>query len=202
MRPEECHYWDGVYEARNFLDNYRKRGAIAHRIFAIDWLSRRILEIGVGLGTIAAAIHTITLENVKYIGTEVSPVMAERCSKMMRLNVANTDILNLPSVEGGFDRVIALDSLEHIRPEDRKQGYKNIGSVMAENATMVINMPLSIGSHDQGFDHPFGLEDIDALCRLADLKLAKYERYSISYPKGDGEVLLRYAWVVLKRGRG
>jgi hypothetical protein len=202
MRPPECAYWDDVYQSRGFMDNLRKRGEIAHRIFAITWLSKKILEIGVGLGTIASSIHVINLENVKYVGTEVSPIMSERCRKMMRLNVVNTDILNLPSIEGGFDRVIALDSLEHIRPEDREQGYRNIGSVMAENATMVINMPLSKGSHDQEFDYPFGLSDIDVICQLADLKLIKYERYGIIFPREDGDVLLRYAWVVLKRGNG
>jgi cyclopropane fatty-acyl-phospholipid synthase-like methyltransferase len=194
MRADEVAYWDKVASTR---DNVWKRRAIAHRMFEKEWIGKRVLEIGTGHGTVAAALHVIHLGNFKYVGTDVSPKYCQMNKENFDINVVNTDILDLPRVEGGFTRVIALDSLEHVSLEDREAGYKAIGDRLADEADMIINMPLSPTKHDLKFDHKFDFEDISNLCRLADMRLTKYEEYGVDVPSGR----LHYGWVELKRGK-
>jgi SAM-dependent methyltransferase len=211
VREDEIQYWDYVANSRsenNYIsDNLWKRQAIIHRIFSMNWYKKRILEIGVGFGTIAHIINISCLGKLKYIGTDVSPVYCAKAKYIFNVDLINTDILNLPTIEGGFDRVIALDSLEHVRPEDREQGYKNIGDVMSENATMIINIPLNKSEHVDDFDFPFGIIDINILCSLTGMYLESYEDYGVTVPFKSkagvcGEKVFRYGWTVLKRGKG
>jgi SAM-dependent methyltransferase len=208
MRQELSDYWDKVankrFEGNYMSDNIWKRAAIVSRIFSIDWDKKRVLEIGAGYGTIAYCLGVVYLRRLQYIGTEVSPVFCEKANELFNLNIVNTDIMDLPTIDNGFNRVIALDSLEHIRPEEREKGFSNIGRVMADDATMVINMPLNPSSHDKEFDFGFGLSDIDLLCRVAYLKLFTYEDYKvvIHNEKARRDVVLNYGWVVLRRGNG
>ncbi len=194
MRPEEVAYWDKVAEGRK--DNVWKRRAIAERIFKHTWVQERVLEIGAGFATIAAAIKVVHVGNLKYIGTDVSSIFCKKTKEMLQLNMVQADVLSLPTVEGGFTRVLALDSLEHVRPDDREAGYKAIGERLADNALMLINMPLNPSLHDEQFDHPFDFSDITALCNLADLEMTKYEKYGVDVPMGR----LYYGWVELRRG--
>lgn len=202
MNPAECDYWDkvAVYRKRKgyITDNVWKRGAIISRLFKLNWYKQRILEIGVGYGTAAAALKVIFLDTFKYVGTDVSKEYCEWGKKFFGLNMVNTDILDLPKIEGGFTRVIALDTLEHVKPEERDQGYKNIGEVMAENAQMVINMPMNPTLHIQKFDHPFGVQDIVRLCELAKMEMMSFETYRVNATAGP----LFYGWAVLQRGDG
>ena len=193
MRPAECAYWDK--ESTNNRDNVWKRKVIAHKILEHEWVNHRVLEIGVGMATIAAALKVIHIGNMKYIGTDVSANYCKKAIESFALNVVQADVLSLPKVDGGFTRVIALDSLEHVRPEDREEGYKAIGERMSDDALMLINMPLNVSYHEPEFDHPFDFEDITALCNLADLEMTKYEKYGVDVPDGR----LYYGWVELRR---
>jgi cyclopropane fatty-acyl-phospholipid synthase-like methyltransferase len=198
MRQEEWEYWDKEAKDKETRDNVWKRAAIIQRIFKLEWLYHRILEIGTGGGTIAGVLHYIYLNNIEYRGTDVSKVYCERAREFLKLNMTHTDILNLPTIKDGFTRVIALDSLEHINPEDRDQGYKHLGDVLAEDCTMVINMPMNETGHDLRFDHDFSAKDIVRLGELARMELASFDVYSIDVPSGKAH----YGWAVLQRGLG
>jgi 2-polyprenyl-3-methyl-5-hydroxy-6-metoxy-1,4-benzoquinol methylase len=203
MRELESLYWDEQAEKRTvkaISDNIWKRAAIAHRLYAFDWFERRILEIGVGFGSIAATLRLIYLDHINYIGTDVSPIFCKKSREFFNLDVVNTDVTNLPETEGGFNRVIALDTLEHVHPDDRNAGYQCINKVMAEDATMFINMPFTETQHDLDFDHPLMLSDINRLCDLANLEMVTFERYTVYIPNRDEH--RPYGWIVLKRGNG
>jgi SAM-dependent methyltransferase len=198
VHQEECDYWDNESRVKGTKDNVWKRGAILSRILKLDWTNQRVLEIGTGMGTVAAVLKYVFLDNFKYKGTDVSLVYCERSRELLKLNMTHTDILSLPTIEGGFTRVISLDSLEHIRPEERDQGYKNIGDVLAEDATMVINMPMNDSYHNPEFDHEFTAKDITRLGELARMELVSFDIYKV-YPFGNPAF---YGWAVLQRGLG
>ena len=197
MREDEVLYWEEVASGRtrNITDNIWKRQEIVRRMLKIPWYKTNILEIGVGIGNAIAAIQCITLGNFKYIGTDLSSTFCKNLKRMWGLNAVQTDILTLPP--GKFDRVIALDSLEHVKPEDRVQGYLQIKDRLAEHATMLINMPLSETQHDLRYDHSFTMEDIQEICMVTGLHVDYAERYSIYIPTSARTI--NYRWVVLQK---
>lgn len=203
MRELESKYWDEKADkrvVRSISDNIWKRSAIAHRIYAHKWSDSRVLEIGVGFGSIVATMRIIFLDNFKYVGTDVSPIFCQKCKDYFSIDLINTDVLGVPEIEGGYTRIIALDTLEHVHPDDRDEGYRRIGHVAAPNVTMFINIPLEETRHDREFDHPFGLSDVNRLCELASMRLTNYEEYTITIPF-NGSVRA-YGWTILKRGDG
>ena len=207
MRDTEKAYWDEVADKRTgggrmkyISDNSFKRAAIVSRILRHEWYKRSILEIGVGFASVVGVLRIVYLDNFTYFGTDVSPIFCEKAKDFFDVDVLNTDILALPNIEGGFHRVIALDSLEHVRPEDRDEGYLGIKRALAPDATMFINMPFEETQHNLEFDHLFTTSDIDRICTLTGLRLVSFEEYQVKIE--TNRTVRRYGWAVLKRGNG
>lgn len=199
MKPFGAEYWDNVARtalAGGFiLDNQHKRELILAHLMRESWIGQRVLEIGVGTGVTAAALTVTSLNYRRYVGTDCSAEFCRCAQENFNLSVVHTDVRSLPRIDGGFTRVIALDSLEHVPPEHRAQGYAEIGAAMAPNAKMLVNMPLGHSYHSDDFDFPFGLDDILALMRTAGLELRLYEEYGTLIKNKPW----RAAWVVLER---
>ncbi len=202
MRQAESDYWDVQADKRfkYVSDNSWKRAAIVHRLLTVEWVDKRILEIGVGFASVAAVLRIIFLDNFKYIGTDVSPIFCQKAKDFFDVDVVNTDIINLPVTENGFNRIIALDSLEHVKPEDRPEGYRRLGFVMAPDATMFINMPLEETHHDLEFDYPFGNNDLVQIAEASNSRIVKYEEYMVYMSRND--TYRRYGWAVIQKGNG
>lgn len=202
MRQAESDYWDVQADKRlkYISDNVWKRAAILHRLFTVEWVDKRILEIGVGFASVAAVMRVVYLDNFKYIGTDVSPMFCKKAKDFFDVDVVNTDLINLPVTDGGFNRIIALDSLEHVKPEDRPEGYRRLGVVMAPDATLFINMPMEETQHDLEFDHPFGYNDLIQISDACKARITKYEEYTIHLTRND--TYRKYGWAVIQRGNG
>jgi SAM-dependent methyltransferase len=197
LRPSESEYWDHVATevkgkgVGDLNDNVWKRCAIVSRILAHRPIHARILEIGVGQGLGAAVVNLVTLGNISYVGTDVSVEFCKFVQRRWKLDVANTDILSLP--DGPFDMIWAFDTLEHVRPEDRPDGYKEMGRVLAEHGVILINAPLDESKHESEFD--WGMEDREVF-DLADAvggRISKWERYRVPEVKRD------YLWAEITR---
>ena len=193
----EIEYWDGVAaklvnEDRVIRDNVWKRPEEIKRLLKYNWLGENVLEIGVGNGMIAGALQLILQGHWDYIGTELSPNFRKTSQAMFQLEVVSADVLELPV--GEYTRIIALDSLEHVRPEHRVEGYAKIASVAAKDALLFIHFSRSTSYHDKEFDHPFGLADIAAL-EAVSFTLNKYERYTCVLPEEN----LDYVFVVMQK---
>lgn len=196
MRQAESAYWDDVADSvesgEGFLDNWLKRRIIGQLLLKADWMQQTVLEIGVGCGATAALLALSCGNMWSYTGTDVSEKFGGLAKKNFGLNVVKADVLSLP--EGKFSRILALDSLEHVRPEDREEGYKAIVSRMAPGALLFINMPISRSIHEAEFDHGIDLGDLKRL-EANGLTLTKYDRYDIRY----GNYVRAYGFVVMTK---
>ena len=197
MREGEPEYWDSVSRQTSLRngglrDNWPKRRKLGEMLMRWDWVGANVLEIGVGCGVTAAMLSLACGRMWEYIGTDVSQEFISQAGHF-GLDVVQADILSLP--EGRFNRVLALDSLEHVHPDDRDAGYKAIADRMETGALLFINMPYDESSHDMKFDHGIGLEDL-VLFEKKGLNLLKYEHYTLKYKT----FIRQYAFVVMTKG--
>lgn len=198
--PAEEAYWDTIADksvhmdekAWVYSDNSWKRPHQLQRLLAYNLHEQKILEIGCGNGVIGGVIRYIAGDKFSYIGTELSAKFRKWCRGVHQLNTACADVRELPGE--GYTRIIAFDSLEHVRPEHREDGYKKIAKVAAPGALLFIHYSHGESFHDKEFDHPFGLDDIVRI-QNAGFTLKTYERYVCKHPNGD----IPYVFVVMER---
>lgn len=183
-REREAEYWDRVAKDGRVhegmvIDNIYKRQVIVGRLMlACEWSDQKVLEIGVGMGQAAATMRVVLLGRWKYTGTELSEEFLRAARDAYGLNMVRTDATNLPGNDGEYTRVMCLDSLEHVHPEDREDGYKEIARVTAKGGLLLINMPLAEDQfHEEEFDHPFGLDDLHRIEKQG-FRMKSFERYS------------------------
>lgn len=194
----EVEYWESVAHScvgnNELTDNVWKRPEQIKRLLKYNWLGTKILEIGMGNALIAGALKVILQGHFGYTGTELAPSFREFAKRNFRIDAVEADVLELPGE--GYDRIIALDSLEHVRPEHRERGYAKIASVAKKDALLFIHLSRSTSYHDKQFDHPFGLRDL-VMLEDAGFVLNNYERYECVISK-SGE-RMDYAFVVMQK---
>lgn len=193
----EVDYWEGranmvVMDDGRLGDNVWKRPLQLQRLLRHNWINEKVLEVGTGNGVIAGALQVAVEGHWQYIGTELAPRFRKSAQAMFQLYTVEADVREIPGE--GYTRVIALDSLEHVRPEHRKEGYERIHKVAAPGALLFIHMSYSHSAHDPEFDHPFGLRDL-ADIQEAGFRMLSYERYPCKHPNGT----LDYAFVVMQK---
>jgi hypothetical protein len=193
----EVDYWGAMANKcvdgdKILKDNVWKRPEQLQRLLKYSWIDKRVLEIGVGNGAIAGAIKHVLLGNWNYVGTELGKGFRDYANTVYQLGVIEADVRELP--EGPFDRIIALDSLEHVKPEHREIGYLRMANVAAPGCLLFIHFSKSMSLHDKEFDHPFGLSDIQALEDVG-FSMKTYERYDVPIRNE----LLDYVFVVMQK---
>lgn len=178
-------------------DNIGKRGGIIGRLLTrATWVDQQVLEIGIGSGVTATALKVSVLGSWTYTGTDMAVGFVRHARDVLEFNVARAEVTNLPGADGEFSRIIALDSLEHVHPDDRAEGYAEMARVCAPAGLLLINMPLMedhYSQHNPEFDHRFGLDDLHQL-ELAGFVLLSYEFYLT-----ENEPPRPLAFVVMKR---
>jgi cyclopropane fatty-acyl-phospholipid synthase-like methyltransferase len=195
--PREIEYWDGVAKpitSENGLkaDNLWKRRHQVERLLRHPWIGQKVLEIGVGNGIVAGTLQMVMQGHWTYTGTELSPHFRKCAASIFQLNTVEADVRELPG--DGYTRIIALDALEHVRPEHREEGYARIAAVAAPGCLLFIHYSHSESHHLKEFDHPFGLEDLVRI-QQAGFSLRTFERYACEHPNGT----LDYVFAVMKR---
>lgn len=193
----ETAYWEHVSKpliSENGIkaDNLWKRRHQVERLLRYTWLEQKVLEIGVGNGIVAASIQMTVQALWDYIGTELSENFRKSVASMFQLKTVEADVRELP--DGPFTRIIALDSLEHVRPEHREEGYARIAAVAAPGCLLFLHYSHSQSHHVKEFDHAFGLEDLTRLEGVG-FKLRNFERYACAHPNGA----LDYVFAVLQK---
>lgn len=182
-------YWDRIADQQK--DNIWKRAAIVSRLLNLDLIGESVLEIGVGMGTAAAALNVVFFGQWDYKGTDVSEKNCQMVRDTCRLDVQQADIVSLPFPDKSFDTIIALDVLEHV--EDKASGFKEINRVLREWGRVVLNIPLSDSAHDDEQEFGFDKNDLFALLQACNMELKEYEVFTKKPGKGCP---LHYAWAV------
>lgn len=195
--PSEINYWNNqagqcVDGGRLIKDNVWKRMPQLQRLLRYDWFKQHVLEIGHGNAVIAGALRLVSESSFSYTGTELGAGFREFAQTNFQLNSVEADVRELPGT--GYTRIIAFDSLEHVRPEHRLEGYRKMAEVAAPGALLFIHYSNSPSYHDKEFDHPFGLEDLVDL-ETAGFALDNFEAYQCLCDK----TLVNYVFVVMRR---
>lgn len=196
--PREVEYWERcakstVIDHAVLNDNIWKRSHQIRRLLEYDLFDQSVLEIGVGSAIVAGALRVALHGQWRYIGTELADGFRRHAKACFQLETIEADVCELP--DGPFSRIIALDSLEHVRPQDRARGYRRIAEVSADGALLFIHYSNSPSYHDKEFDHPFGLEDLAALEKQG-FRLRRFENYACAHPKVGS---LDYVFVVMQK---
>lgn len=197
MLAREAEYWERVSNAVICpdgikADNLWKRRHQVSRLLRHTWLEEKVLEIGVGNGVVAGTINVTVQGMWSYLGTELAENFRKSVASIFQLPTVAADVREIPG--GGYTRIIALDSLEHVRPEHREEGYARIASVAAKDCLLFIHYSHSESHHDKEFDHAFGLEDLARL-EAHGFKLRSFERYVCAHPNGP----LDYVFAVMQK---
>jgi len=195
VRPEELAYWDTHARARGTADNIWKRQHLASYVLAQHPAQARVLEIGAGQATVAMAVTLVVNGHLTYMGTDVSRVFCDYVRQRWHLPMTQTDVRHLPGAEGAYDMLWAFDSLEHVRPEDRLEGYREMHRVLAPQGLILLNIPLSASHHQEAFDHGFDEQDLAALARETRTRIRTAEQYDVA----AYDPPTRYQFVVLAR---
>jgi cyclopropane fatty-acyl-phospholipid synthase-like methyltransferase len=193
----EVAYWEEVADKSvgngNYFDNVWKRPMQLQRLLKYEFYGRRVLEIGTGNGKVAGTISMLLGNNWNYVGTELSGTFRDFARDVHGLRTIAADVKELP--DGKFERIIAFDSLEHVRPEDRPAGYARMATVAAPGCLLFIHYSNGVSHHDKEFDHPFGLADIVEIER-AGFRLKSFEEYDCHHEKIGA---IPYVFVVMER---
>jgi ubiquinone/menaquinone biosynthesis C-methylase UbiE len=195
--PREIEYWENIsqqcYKDGKFWDNVWKRPYQIRKLLKYDWFGKKVLEIGVGNGVIAGTLQALNGSHWDYTGTELSANFRKCAKELFNVtNVVEADVRELPGT--GYQRIIALDSLEHVKPDHRQAGYNKIYEVADKGCLLFIHLSRSESLHDKEFDHPFGLRDFMRLEEVG-FTLDSYEAYQCI----TNDMTMDYAFVVFKK---
>ena len=113
----------------------------------------------------------------------------------------NTGIDKLPAKDSSVDYVFALDVLEHVDPDLRLIGYREINRVLKDRGFLIINNPApgTISHHNSHYEWGFDLGNLTQLTITGDLELLKLEVYGLRVKTTKGEDLRKYEWIVLQK---
>lgn len=199
MKLSEAKYWDEQAGTRipTLKDNIWKRQEIVKRLLESEFSGHNVLEIGVGLPVVAFVLRSILSSNLRYYGTDVSEKFVGFAMKN-GFEVFHTDILHLPGEN--HTRIIALDSLEHINPESREKGWIELNRVMAKKTKIFINISTDESTHDESFDHEFGINEVVEISSATKTDIVRWEPYVAEGFHPDGHMVkTHHIWVELER---
>lgn len=100
-------------------------------------LDGTLLDVGCGQGSYLSFLYEKT--NLKLTGTEVSPVRLDAAKKNLNglgIDLALSDILNLPYESNSFNHVTALEVLEHV--PDWKTGLCELVRVASDKVIVTV----------------------------------------------------------------
>lgn len=199
LREPEVAYWGHVARDIKLVDgeitdNIWKRQELVRRLLDYNWIGETVLEIGVGGGLTAAVLNLLVLGKMNYLGTDVAPEFCDYANKRWKFQMVMADVTHIPAEPAQFTRILAFDTLEHVRPEDREAGNKEIKRLLAPYGMVMLNIPVEGSAHDDEFDHGYTRDDAEKLADDAGLKIVRWEPYCAKTPAQT----LNYVFAVLQ----
>lgn len=199
MIPEQKkiqEYWDGVAskQIEKMQYNWWKIQAITRRMMGYDLHGQTILEIGPGMGMVAAGL-IVPYGGFRYFVQEPSEMWASEIAKRSPEGIKIGTADSLQYEDDKFDSVFLFDVLEHIHPESRQKSYEEISRVCKKTAMLFINNPLDVGEHNTDYDYGFFDADVVNLAEVFGGRVWQLESFLVP-------MLNRlYQFIVIARGR-
>jgi SAM-dependent methyltransferase len=141
--PDQIGYREQTY-TRDFADKERFLWFLKHIAKLGDYSSKRILDVGCGLGWHAFAISL--LGKNKLVGVDILPsmieAMTESIATMRRKNVAFDsygvcgDICDLDFPSGSFDSIYSMEAIEHVH--DLSKMFRRCAELLKPGGTMIL----------------------------------------------------------------
>ena len=122
-----------------------------------SYCGSRVLEIGSGVGNLTRKL----IPRDQYVVSDINPLYLEPLQALSSdhpyLTASYCDVMDsssFPRIEAGFDTVICLNVIEHVK--DDIQAMTNIRSVLSENGTAIVLVPQgpwNFGTLDEMLGH-------------------------------------------------
>lgn len=155
---------DAIYAEDEYGSAILARLARAHRFNAWmadtirPYIGQHVLEIGAGVGNLTKAL----VPRKEYVASDINPLYLDFLGGLTAsrpyLRTTFTDVedpATFPRSEtGGFDSVICLNVIEHVR--DDVGALRNIGSVLAKDGNAIVLVPQgpdNFGTLDEVLGH-------------------------------------------------
>lgn len=159
-------YWDSVahFKDENNPDircihhNAQKCRVLVPEILKHNMHKKMVLEIGAGSGVVASVISRVYMNEIKYLGTDISENFLATAQKLMGLKVTKARSTELPVGDGKADFVFMFDVFEHIHPDERVKTAQEIGRVLKKGGILIMNSPMLESKHAQ-YDYGIGAAD-------------------------------------------
>jgi glycosyltransferase involved in cell wall biosynthesis len=144
----------------------------------------RILEIGSGTGNLTRQL----VPRDRYVASDVNPLylstLANLTADRPYLSAHYTDVTQLasyPRLEGGFDTVVCLNVIEHVR--DDRGSLENIRSVLAADGRAIVLVPYgpwNFGTLDEvlGHERRYTEEELRRVAAEAGFEVAALLRFN------------------------
>lgn len=103
----------------------------------------RVLEVGFGAGVTFLNLHEIYKEiHGLDLNAVVEEVKAVFEAKQIETHLQNGNILDMPYADDYFDTVLLISILEHLRPPEQTQAFREIRRVLKPDGQVVYGVPI------------------------------------------------------------
>ncbi|MHC4482740.1 MAG: class I SAM-dependent methyltransferase [Planctomycetota bacterium] len=103
----------------------------------------RVLEVGFGAGVTFLNLHEIYKEiHGLDLNASVEDVKAVFEAKQIETHLQNGNILDMPYANDYFDTVLLISILEHLRPAEQTQAFREIRRVLKPDGQVVYGVPI------------------------------------------------------------
>jgi colanic acid/amylovoran biosynthesis glycosyltransferase len=144
--------------------NPRTVAAIRHALRGIPRSSRRILDIGCGIGWSSREIAR-QMPSAHIAGLDLSPRLIELAARLTlepNVEYSTQDVLDPRwSPEGTFDAIVMLDVYEHIPTAQRSQFHRTLSRLLAQRGVLLLTCPTRDHQRYLREHNPAGLQPVD-----------------------------------------
>lgn len=190
---DEFDYWDrmsgySILGDHRVRYNFRKAQAIMVRLGQYDLAASDILEVGAGMANVAMALCVAgAIPMKRYRCTECGDGYIRFLWDCWGIRADKAKMNRLPYADHLFDVVFLFDVLEHIRPEERAQSWRELDRVMRDSRRVFINNPAkrNPSHHHPDYDHGFGFKEMEELAGALGCHIGNIQYYSCDLYRGD-----------------
>ena len=174
------HQWRAIQKYRYLLT----LSLVRDRLAARD--GQRILDLGCGLGDFTALLHAENPANEVY-GSDIVETAVETASRTHPAIHFTTGVLPEIPLEGRFEGIAALECINYLDPEGRRETMRNVAAKLAESGWFLFSGHLG---QDPGDRRYFSEQDVVTCMEAAGFSIEqRIYNYAALYNKLESPFL-------------